>query len=64
MGAVHGNDGAMDAFASVTAGTVSPVGFFDPSNIGRIMSAGTVRPPCMRRASAVIEVPPHGHRTA
>ena len=39
LGAVHGNDDAMDAFASVTAGTVSPVEFFDPANIGRIMSA-------------------------
>jgi flavin-dependent dehydrogenase len=41
LGAVHGNDDAMDAFASVTAGTVSPVEFFDPANIGRIMSAAT-----------------------
>jgi flavin-dependent dehydrogenase len=41
LGAVHGNDEAMDAFASVTAGTVSPVEFFDPANIGRIMSAAT-----------------------
>ncbi len=41
LGAVHGNCDAMDAFASVTAGTVSPVEFFDPANIGRIMSAAT-----------------------
>ena len=39
LGAVHGNQEAMDAFVSVTAGTVSPVEFFDPENIGRIMSA-------------------------
>jgi flavin-dependent dehydrogenase len=39
LGAVHGNDEAMDAFVSLTAGTVSPVEFFDPGNIGRIMSA-------------------------
>jgi hypothetical protein len=41
LGAVHGNRDAMDDFASVTAGTVSPVEFFDPGNIGRIMSAAT-----------------------
>ncbi len=39
LGAVHGNQEAMDAFVSVTAGTVSPVEFFDPENIGRIMGA-------------------------
>jgi len=39
LGAVHGNRDAMDAFVSVTAGTVSPVEFFDPRPIGRIMSA-------------------------
>ncbi len=37
LGAVHGNQDAMDAFVSITAGTVSPVEFFDPANIGRIM---------------------------
>ena len=30
---------AMDAFVSITAGTVSPVEFFDPAHIGRIMGA-------------------------
>ncbi len=39
LGAVHGNHEAMDAFVSITAGTVSPVEFFDPENIGRIMGA-------------------------
>lgn len=39
FGAMRGNQDAMDAFVSVTAGTVSPVEFFDPENIGRIMSA-------------------------
>lgn len=38
LGAVHGNHDAMDSFAGITAGTVSPVEFFDPENIGRIMS--------------------------
>ena len=39
LGAVHGNADAMDSFASVIAGTVSPVEFFEPRNIGRIMVA-------------------------
>ena len=39
LGAVHGNRDAMDAFVSITAGTVSPVEFFDPEHIGRVMSA-------------------------
>jgi flavin-dependent dehydrogenase len=38
LGAVHGDRDAMDSFVSVVAGTVSPVEFFDPENIGRIMS--------------------------
>jgi 2-polyprenyl-6-methoxyphenol hydroxylase-like FAD-dependent oxidoreductase len=42
LGAVHGNQDAMDDFVSVTAGTVSPVDFFDPANIGRIMRGGPV----------------------
>lgn len=39
LGAVYGNQEAMDAFVSVNAGTVSPVEFFDPEHIGRIMAA-------------------------
>jgi flavin-dependent dehydrogenase len=39
LGAVHGNREAMDSFVSVVAGTVSPVEFFDPDHIGRIISA-------------------------
>jgi len=39
LGAVHGNQAAMDAFASITAGTVSPVEFFDPAHIGEIMGS-------------------------
>jgi flavin-dependent dehydrogenase len=39
LGAVHGNREAMDSFVSITAGTVSPIEFFDPEHIGRIMSA-------------------------
>jgi flavin-dependent dehydrogenase len=39
LGAVYGNQDAMNMFVSLTAGTVSPVEFFDPENIGRLMSA-------------------------
>jgi len=39
LGAVHGNPEAMDGFVSVVAGTVSPMEFFSPDNIGRIMQA-------------------------
>ena len=39
LGAVHGNQDAMDAFVSVVAGTMSPVDFFDPTHIGGIMAA-------------------------
>ena len=46
LGAVYGNRDAMDAFVSVVAGTVSPVEFFDPENIGRIMSAADPAPVC------------------
>lgn len=38
IGAAHGNQGAMDDFVSLTVGTVSPMTFFAPENVGRIMS--------------------------
>ena len=38
LGGIHGNQDAMDAFVSVTAGTISPAEFFDPANIGRLLS--------------------------
>jgi len=39
FGAIHGNQAAMDGFAQVNAGTLSPAQFFTPSNIGAIMAA-------------------------
>jgi len=39
--AAHGNRAAMDGFAGVVAGTVSPMEFFSPENIGHIMSAAS-----------------------
>jgi 2-polyprenyl-6-methoxyphenol hydroxylase-like FAD-dependent oxidoreductase len=39
LAAVHGNQEAMDAFVSITAGTVSPAEFFAPDHIGQVMAA-------------------------
>ena len=41
LGAVHGNQDAMDAFVSMLAGTVSPAEFFAPENTERIMTGAT-----------------------
>ncbi len=38
LGAMYGNQDAMNMFVSITAGTVSPLEFFAPENIGRLMS--------------------------
>jgi 2-polyprenyl-6-methoxyphenol hydroxylase-like FAD-dependent oxidoreductase len=37
LGAVAGSQPAMDAFVSVTAGTMSPVEFFDPEHLARVL---------------------------
>jgi flavin-dependent dehydrogenase len=39
LAAVHGNQRAMNDFVSVVAGTMSPAEFFDPQNIGQIITA-------------------------
>ena len=39
LGAMHGNRAAMDGFAKVNAGTLSPADFFAPENIGAILAA-------------------------
>jgi hypothetical protein len=39
LAATEGNQDAMDSFVSLIAGTVSPVDFFAPDHIGRIMGA-------------------------
>jgi 2-polyprenyl-6-methoxyphenol hydroxylase-like FAD-dependent oxidoreductase len=52
LGAVFGNQEATDAFISVVAGTMSPVEFFDPDNIGRVMAAATAGPVAADRAVA------------
>jgi flavin-dependent dehydrogenase len=39
FGAIQGNQKAMDGFAQVNAGTISPAEFFSPANLGAIMGA-------------------------
>ena len=43
LGAVHGNQEAMDGFARVNAGVTSPAEFFSPENVGRIFQAAAAR---------------------
>jgi 2-polyprenyl-6-methoxyphenol hydroxylase-like FAD-dependent oxidoreductase len=43
LGAMHGNQEAMDAFVSVQASTLSAPEFFAPENVERIMQAGRER---------------------
>ena len=37
--AIQGNETAMDDFARMNAGTISPADFFSPDNVARIMGA-------------------------
>ena len=39
LGAIHGNQEAMDGFVSVVSGAVSPADFFSEENVGRILTA-------------------------
>ena len=39
LGAVHGNQQAMDAFVSVISGAVSPADYFSEENVGSIFAA-------------------------
>jgi hypothetical protein len=41
LGAIHGNQALMDAFAKAYAGTISPAAFFAPENVGAIVAAPT-----------------------
>jgi 2-polyprenyl-6-methoxyphenol hydroxylase-like FAD-dependent oxidoreductase len=38
LGAIQGNQEAMDDFISMQVGTLSPADFFDPANLGRLMA--------------------------
>jgi 2-polyprenyl-6-methoxyphenol hydroxylase-like FAD-dependent oxidoreductase len=42
LGAMPGNQEAMDGFAQVNAGVTSPAEFFSPANVERIMSVASV----------------------
>jgi 2-polyprenyl-6-methoxyphenol hydroxylase-like FAD-dependent oxidoreductase len=44
FGAAHGNPEAMDAFARMNAGVMSPAEFFSEENVGRIFAAAGERP--------------------
>jgi flavin-dependent dehydrogenase len=39
LGAIHGNQAAMDGFMQMNAGTISPAEFFAPENVNAIMAA-------------------------
>jgi hypothetical protein len=43
LGTVHGNQAAMDGFARLNAGTISPTDFFTPENVEAIFAAATAR---------------------
>jgi len=43
LGAVHGNQAAMDGFARVNAGVTSPAEFFSPENVGKIFQEAAAR---------------------
>jgi 2-polyprenyl-6-methoxyphenol hydroxylase-like FAD-dependent oxidoreductase len=53
LGAVHGNQAAMDGFARMNAGTISPAEFFAPDNIGSIMAAAS-QPPLTGAVAAAV----------
>jgi 2-polyprenyl-6-methoxyphenol hydroxylase-like FAD-dependent oxidoreductase len=44
LAATSRSQAAMDAFVSVTTGSMSPVEFFDPLNVARIMGQGVAQP--------------------
>ena len=44
LGAVHGNQEAMDQFARVMAGVTSPADFFAEDNVGRILTQAAAHP--------------------
>ena len=43
LGAVHGNQEAMDGFCRVNSGATSPAEFFNDANLGRIFAAAAAR---------------------
>jgi hypothetical protein len=41
LSAAHGNQEAMDGFARVNAGAISPAEFFSDQNVARILAAAS-----------------------
>ena len=52
LAAAHGNRRAMDGFARMNAGTISPAEFFAPDNVEAIMSAAASSPRDQARRSS------------
>jgi hypothetical protein len=44
IGALAGNQEAMDQFARMNGGVISPAEFFAPDNVGRVFAAAAARP--------------------
>jgi 2-polyprenyl-6-methoxyphenol hydroxylase-like FAD-dependent oxidoreductase len=45
FGTIHGNQSAMDGFAQMNAGTISPAQFFSPESVAAMMSSGPAETP-------------------
>ena len=61
LGAMHGNQEAMDGFVSVQANTLAAPEFFAPENIGRIMAAAhsaKLSGPATSRPSVLVDSRP------
>ena len=43
LGAMRGNQDAMDGFAKLNAGVISPIEFFSEENVGRIVHSAHER---------------------
>jgi len=56
LGAMHGNQDAIADFVSVVAATLSPVEFFDPDRIGRVMATANATTACepLRRSARTV----------
>jgi hypothetical protein len=43
LGAIHGNQEAMDGYVQMYAGTISPEAFLSPENVGKLIAAAESR---------------------
>ena len=61
LGAVHGNQAAMDGFARLNAGTISPTEFFAPENVEAIFAARSLensKGECIVKAASALRSEP------